>query len=207
LTVHLSADAKGIQKLTEAVEKGNGEISTQLSGLTVQMSADANRLQKLAEAVEKGNGGVSELAVHLSAGAKESQKLLAMQVEEQKRLRDALDSYKIEERLAESARLQQRALLSEIDDFQNQRADMLRTLAEQAEATNSFRGDLQHLGRQLGAFLDVMEKGNGEIFSQLSELMVHMAADAKESHKLLALQVNEQKKLIETLDRQQNISP
>jgi hypothetical protein len=127
-----------------------------------------------------------------------------MQMDEQRRLRESLDSYKIEERLAEAARLQQRALTAEIDDFQKQRADMLRTLAEQNEASNSFRNELQALGRLLGTISNGMGKGNSEIFSQISELTVHMAADAKETHKLLAMQVNEQMRLRETLDWRTN---
>ena len=115
-----------------------------------------------------------------------------MQVTEQQGLRKALDSYKIEERLTEVSRLQQRTLSSEIDDFQKQRADMLRTLTEQTEASNNFRSELQQLGRQLDTVFNVMEKGNGEICSQISELMIHMAADAKESHKALALLVKNQ---------------
>jgi len=114
------------------------------------------------------------------------------------------DEYKvlvrIEERLAEAARLQQRTLSSEIDDFQKQRADMLRALTEQAEASNKFRSELQQLGRQLGTIFNTMEKGNDEIRSQISELMVHLAADAKEAHKLLAMQVNEQQRLRDSLD-------
>jgi ABC-type enterochelin transport system substrate-binding protein len=190
------------------MEKGNGEVCAQLSELTVHMAAEAKESQKLVNVVEKGNGELSaqlsELTVHLAADAKESNKLLAMQVDEQKKLGDTLDSYKIEERLAEAARLQQRALSAEIDDFQKQRADMLRTLTEQTEASNNFRGELQQLGRQLGAIFNNMEKGNGEICTQISELMVHRAADAKESHKLLAMQVNEQKRLRDSLDLRVN---
>ena len=125
--------------------------------------------------------------------AQESRSLLAKQVDEQKGLRETLDSYNIEERLAEAARVQQRALSSEIDDFQKQRSDMLRTLHEQAEASNSFRSELQQLGRQLETIFNVMEKGNDEICTQVSELMIHMTADAKESNKLLGLLVNEQR--------------
>jgi hypothetical protein len=43
---------------------------------------------------------------------------------------------RIEERLAEAVRFQQRILASEIEDFQKQRAEMLRTLTEQNEASN-----------------------------------------------------------------------
>jgi len=190
--------------LLQSMEKGNGEICAQLSELTVHLAAGAREGQKLVTVVEKGNGEIatqiSALTVNLAADAKESRKLLAMQVDEQKGLRGTLDSYKIEERLSEAARLQQRALTAEIDDFQKQRADMLRTLTEQTEASNSFRNELQQLGRQLGDVFNNMEKGNGEIFTQLSELMIHRAADAKESHKLLTMQVNEQKRLRDSLD-------
>ena len=106
---------------------------------------------------------------------------------------------RIEERLAESSRLQQRTLNSEIDDFQKQRADMLRTLTEQTEASNNFRSELQRLGRQLATILNIMEKGNSEVLTQMSELIVRMAGDSTETHKLLVLQVEEQKKLNETL--------
>lgn len=106
---------------------------------------------------------------------------------------------RIEERLAESSRLQQRTLTTEIDDFQKQRGDMLRTLTEQTEASNNFRGELQRLGRQLGTILGIMEKGNSEVLTQMSELIVRMAGDSTETHKLLILQVEEQQKLNETL--------
>ena len=96
---------------------------------------------------------------------------------------------RIEERFAESGRLQQRTLSSVIDDFQKQRADMLRALNEQTEASNNFRSELQQRGRQLGRqqghIFNVMEKGNAEMSAQISELTVSMAADAKQSHILL----------------------
>jgi len=185
-----------------------------LRALTEQTEASNNfraELQQLGRqfgtvitSMEKGNnliyGEMSDLAVNLSADAKESHKLLAMQMDEQRRLRETLDSLKIEERFAEAARLQQRGITAEIDDFQNQRAEMLRTLAEQNAASNNFRTELQQLGRQLGSIVNSMEKSNGEISAQLSELTVHMAADAKESHTLLTLQIAEQKRLRETLD-------
>jgi hypothetical protein len=187
-----------------SMEKGNGEISAQLSELTIRMAADAREAQKLKADLDKGNSEmitrISELTVHMAADAKESHKLLVMQADEQKKLRETLDSYKIEERLAEGIRLQQRTLSSEIDDFQKQRADMLRTLTEQTEASNNFRSELQQFSRQLGTIFNSMDKGNGEICTQISELMVHMAADAKESHKLLAMQVNEQQRLRDSLD-------
>lgn len=190
--------------LVNIMEKGNGEISAQLSELTVHLVADTRENQKLVHVVEKSNGELSsqlsELTVHLTGAAKDSQKLLGMQVEEQRKLNDSLASYKIEERLAEAARLQQRALTAEIDDFQKQRADMLRTLTEQSEASNNFRSELQQLGSQLSSIFNNMNKGTEEIRTQISELMVHMTADAKETHKLLAMQVNEQTRLRDSLD-------
>jgi hypothetical protein len=106
---------------------------------------------------------------------------------------------RIEERLSESSRLQQRTLSKELDDFQKQRADMLRTLTEQNEASNNFRSELQRLGRQLATVLNIMEKGNSEVLTQLSELIVHIAADSSETHKLLLYQIEEQRKTNETM--------
>jgi hypothetical protein len=185
-----------LRTLTEQTEASNN-FRSELQQLGRQLGDIFNKM-------EKGNSEIftqlSELTVHLAADAKESHKLLALQVDEQKKLRDALDSYKIEERLAEAARLQQRKLSSEMDDFQKQRADMLRTLTEQTEASINFRTELQQVGIHLGAISKTTDKGNDEIRTQISELMVHMAADAKESHKLLAMQVNEQQKLRDSLD-------
>lgn len=104
---------------------------------------------------------------------------------------------RIEERLAENARLQLRTLNSEVEDFQKQRADMLRTLTEHTEASNNFRGELQRVGRQLGTILGIMEKGNADTSTQLSELMVRMAGDFTESHRLMMIQVEEQRRLNE----------
>ena len=205
--------------LFNVIEKSSGEVSSQLSELTVHMANDAKeshllltdasdnfrtdlqqlgrQLGSICNLIEKSDGDVSsqisELTARLAVDAQESRSLLANQVDEQKGLRETLDSYNIEERLAEAARIQQRALSSEIDDFQKQRADMLRTLNEQVEASNNFRSELQQLGRQLETIFNVMEKGNDEICSQVSELMIHMTADAKESNRLLGLLVNEQR--------------
>lgn len=96
---------------------------------------------------------------------------------------------RIEDRLAESARLQMRALTAEIDDFNKQRGDMLRALAENTEASTNFRGELQRVGRQLGTILGMMEKGNAELLAQLSELMVRTADESVETWKLLGLQI------------------
>ena len=106
---------------------------------------------------------------------------------------------RIEERLAENAKLQLRTLNSEVEDFQKQRADMLRTLTEHTEASNNFRGELQRVGRQLGTILGIMEKGNADTSTQLSEMMVRMAGDFTESHRLMTIQVEEQRRLNEKL--------
>ncbi|HEY6839298.1 MAG TPA: hypothetical protein VI389_11185 [Geobacteraceae bacterium] len=193
-----------------ALEKGSGEIFGQISELTVHAAASAKESHKLlAQQVEEQkslreslgeiSARVSEVAVHTVASAKESHKLLAQQVEEQKSLRGALDSYKIEERLTEAARGQQRALSAELDDLRKQRGDMLRTLAEQTEASTAFCKELQQLGTQLGTLFPLMERSTDEVRNQISELMIHMAADAKEAQKLLAMQVNEQMRLRDSL--------
>ena len=101
---------------------------------------------------------------------------------------------RIETRLAESSRLQQRALSAELDDFQKQRGDMLRLISEHSDAVTNFRGELQRVGRQLGTILGIMEKGNGEVLAQLSELMVRMSDDAAETRKLMIIQIEGQRR-------------
>lgn len=170
-----------LRALTEQTEASNN-FRSEFQQLGMQLAAIFNSLEK-----SKGEVAtqISELTVHMTGDAKQSHKLLAMQVDEQKRLTDTLDSYNIEERLTEAARMQQRALSSEMDDFKKQRADMLRTLTEQTEASNNLRSEFQQLGRQLGTIFNIMEKGNDEISTQISELTVHMSADAKQSQILL----------------------
>ena len=94
---------------------------------------------------------------------------------------------RIEERLTETARLQERNLNSEIDDFRKQRAEMLRALAENSEASNNFRSELQRVGRQLGTMLTMMEKGSDEINEQMREIKLNMADSSTEMQRLLAL--------------------
>ncbi len=198
------------ERMAEAARLRQRSLTTEIDDFKVQR---ADMLQVLAEQTEASNsfrGGlqqlgsqlgaiftsmeqrnsevssqISELTVSLAGDAKETHKLLADQVDEQKRLLDTLGSYNIDERLAESTRAQQRALNAIIEDFNNQREEMLQTLAVQNEASKNFRGELQQLGGQLGTIFNSMEKGNSEISGQLSELTVHMGADAKESHRLL----------------------
>jgi hypothetical protein len=106
---------------------------------------------------------------------------------------------RIEDRLAESARLQLRALTGELDDFNKQRGDMLRALAENSEASTNFRGELQRVGRQLGTIVGIMEKGNGELLAQLSELMVRTGDESAETRKLMNIQIDQQRRLNELL--------
>ena len=106
---------------------------------------------------------------------------------------------RIEDRLAESARLQFRALTGELDDFNKQRGDMLRALAENSEASTNFRGELQRVGRQLGTILGIMEKGNSEVLAQLSELMVRTGDESAETRKLMNIQIDQQRRLNEIL--------
>lgn len=100
---------------------------------------------------------------------------------------------RIEIRLAESIKTQERALTTEIADFQKQRADFLRLLAENNQATTEFRTELQRVGRQLGSILAIMEKGNTEVVSEIRELVIRLADDSAETHRLLSLQVTQNK--------------
>ena len=200
----LSAEIDDFQKQRADMLRALSEQTEANNNFRAELQQLGRQFGTVISSMEKGNNLIysemSDLAVNLSADAKESHKLLVMQMEEQRRLRETLVSFKIEERFAEAARLQQRGLTAEIEDFQKQRAEMLRTLAEQNAASNDFRTELQQFGRQLGSIVNSMEKSNGEISAQLSELTVHLAADARESRNLLTQQLAEQQRLRETLD-------
>ena len=92
---------------------------------------------------------------------------------------------RIEERMAETSRLQERALHSEIDDFTKQRGEMLRSLAESAEATSNFRNELQRVGRQLGQLLGIMEKSNLNVGEQMSEIKLQLISDGASLQRLM----------------------
>ncbi|MCB5190648.1 hypothetical protein LG198_07915 [Methylobacillus arboreus] len=76
---------------------------------------------------------------------------------------------RIEERLSESSRLQDRALQAELDNFSKQRSEMMRAMADHNESVSQFRGELQRVGRQLGTILSMMERGNADMLSQLND--------------------------------------
>ncbi|MCB5185933.1 hypothetical protein LG201_12035 [Methylobacillus gramineus] len=76
---------------------------------------------------------------------------------------------RIEERLSESSRLQDRALQAELDNFSKQRSEMMRAMADHNESVSQFRGELQRVGRQLGTILSLMERGNADMLTQLND--------------------------------------
>ena len=169
-----------LRALTEQTEASNGS--------RVELQQLGRQLGDISNVIDKGNSEasaqMSELTVHLSGGDKDTQKLLVQQLDEQKVLRDTLGSYKVEERLAEAARSQQRALSTVIDDMQQQRSEMLRALTEQTEASHNSRSELRNVVGQLDNIFNIIEKGNGEVSEQISELTVHMSADSKEAQLL-----------------------
>ncbi|MDT8318280.1 MAG: hypothetical protein RQ824_09885 [bacterium] len=176
-------EQKGLKAALDSYKnEPENNASSELQKLGVQFAGIFNNLEKdKAEIATR----LTELTVNMAGDAKETHQLLARQLDEQKGLKETLDSYKIEERLNEAVRLQQRALSSEIDDFKKQRDDMLRAITGQTEASNNFRSELQQLGIRLADIFDTLEKGNDEISAQLTELTVHSSADAKELHVLL----------------------
>ncbi|MBU0480774.1 MAG: hypothetical protein KKG47_06715 [Proteobacteria bacterium] len=170
-----------VQVLAEHAESNNNFRN--------ELQQFGGQLEALTNVLEKNQGGVanqiSDLLVNLAGDAKKTHKLQALQVNEQRKLTETLESFKIEERLAEATRTQQRALSAEMEDFKKQRADMLQVLTEHTVANNNFRVELQQFGSKLGALAGTLEKGNGELASQLSELLVHTTSDAKQSRLLM----------------------
>lgn len=135
-----------------------------------------------------GQTGDAETVRATEAPGRDRAQLLAESTGEELRV-----LLRIEDRLAETSRLQLRTLNSEMDDFQKQRGDMLRTINEHTEAVSNFRGELQRVGRQLGTIVGIMEKGNSEVLAQLSELMVRMSDDSAETRKLMIIQIEDQR--------------
>lgn len=106
---------------------------------------------------------------------------------------------RIEDRLAESLRIQERGLALEIDDFQKQRADTLRVISEQTEASNDFKTELQRVGRQIGDLLAISEKNSVEISTNISDMKILMRDSASENQRLLTVMIQQQADLIEAL--------
>lgn len=114
---------------------------------------------------------------------------------------------RIEERLSESTRLQEEALRNDREEFSRQRGEFMRTVAEHGASVSQFSVELQRVATQLGALLNGLERGNGELRAQLhdyfssliasasqqsrasnvaGDLMARMADDSAESRRLLA---------------------
>jgi hypothetical protein len=106
---------------------------------------------------------------------------------------------RIEDRLAESLRIQERGLSLEIDDFQKQRADTLRVISEQTESSNDFKTELQRVGRQIGDLLAISEKNSVEISTNISDMKILMRDSASENQRLLSVMIQQQAELIEVL--------
>lgn len=123
-------------------------------------------IERIGEGQEPGQGegaavpATGKLLVEDGADAKFRRELATEEVRILRR---------IEERLNESSRLQDRALQAELDNFSKQRAEMLRSMSEHSETVSQFRGELQRVGRQLGTILNLMERGNADMMSQLND--------------------------------------
>lgn len=109
---------------------------------------------------------------------------------------------RIEERLAETLRIQERSLAMEIDDFQKQRGDMLRTLAEHTVATNDFKAELQRVGRQMSDLLNIAERNNINIGSNVGELKILFRDGSVENQRLLTAMLQLQTELLEVTRNQ-----
>lgn len=106
---------------------------------------------------------------------------------------------RIEERIAESSRIQQRAISAELEDFTKQRSETLRVLAENQEASTQFRAELQRVGRQLGDIIRMSDKGSAEMNEQVRELKLSTVDGSQETHRLLLALIELQRGILEEL--------
>lgn len=107
---------------------------------------------------------------------------------------------RIEERLAESTRQQQRILATEIEEFTKQHNDLIQALVSQNESNVAFRTELKEIARQFTSLVSNMEKNSTTVSTQISDLTVATKGGAKETVSLLAAQIDEQQKLRSTID-------
>jgi hypothetical protein len=150
---------------------------------------DENKRVEVARAIESGTS-IENLNLENSLGSIESSTGINRTLT------------RIEERLAESLRIQERALSMEIDDFQKQRADMLRVIAEHTSASQEFRIELQRVGRQMGDLLNIADKNSIEIPNHLIEMKILAKDDAMERQRLLSMMVQMQGELLEVVKSQ-----
>ncbi len=106
---------------------------------------------------------------------------------------------RIEERIAESSRIQERTISVEIEDFSKQRSETLRVLAENLEASTQFRAELQRVGRQLGDIIRMSDKSTSDINEQVRELKLSTVDGAAETHRLLMALIDIQRNTLEEL--------
>lgn len=150
---------------------------------------DENKRVQMSRAIESGTS-IENLTLENSLGSIESSSGINRTLT------------RIEERLAESLRIQERALSMEIDDFQKQRADMLRVIAEHTSASQEFRIELQRVGRQMGDLLTIADKNSIEIPNHLIEMKILAKDDAMERQRLLSMMVQMQGELLEVVKNQ-----
>lgn len=106
---------------------------------------------------------------------------------------------RIEERIAESSRIQERSISAELDDFRKQRNETLRVLAENQEASSQFRAELQRVGRQLGEIISMSDKGSAEMNEQVRELKLSTVDGSAETHRLLMALIELQRGMLDEL--------
>ena len=170
-----NADLKlAVQQQTES----NSKLLAGLALLERHFNALAQNMGKGAQNISEQ---LSELAIGLSTEAKETHKLLSKQINEQTQLNEKLDSYQVQERLAEGGRLQQREFLSVVSQLEQSWHEMLHSNAQQNEWNDQAQKREERLSNKLDAILCALNDGREELSSQMSELTVHVAADTRQN--------------------------
>ena len=163
----------GLDKLPEMMSKVSNAIT---------MSASRMELvtRELADKTMNGGGGGNQTIngqVSLDGGSRE---LITEQVDLLRR---------IEEGVVNSNRVNERIVTTELEQMNRQRGEMVRVFNEHAESMSMFRSELQRIGRQMGVFHALMERGSSGLLDLLSErLSEHSGLSTKGNEHLTALQ-------------------
>jgi len=161
----------GLDKLPEMMSKVSNAITMSASRMELVTRELADKTMSGGGASQTINGQVS-----LDGGSRE---LITEQVDLLRR---------IEEGVVNSNRVHERIVSTELEQMNRQRGEMVRVFNEHAEAMSMFRSELQRIGRQMGVFHALMERGSTGLLDLLSErLSEHSGLSTKGNEHLTAL--------------------
>lgn len=155
-----------------------------LSKVSSAMTMSASRIELAARDIaEKAMGGGGSMIVG-SDGSAGTISLDGMSKEMMDQQLDLLR--RIEERLTENFRSQDKAMQAEFEQLNRTRGEMARVFNEHGEAVAMFRSELQRIGRQMGLAHALMERSSTGLLDLLNERFTELGGTAQGQNQQLA---------------------